>query len=164
MSDLDRALLTAVNDHDLPKIKALVQAGANINYTDPLDDHQSLLATAIYTQVDLIRTLLDLGANPSPPSPSESGLPLIYAVWNLDYGLVRYLLECTQVDVNGVGFTTPGDAPMTALDAAYGEKHCRSSPGSALALDGIIALLKAHGGRCYHELAATAPSSSHPSM
>ncbi len=151
MSDLDRQLLCAVEEHDLPRVRALITAGANVNFRDPDHDDQCILSSAIFHYSDFVLELINAGASPNQ-SPSKTGLPLHYAVWNMDYQLIEYLLVHAKADVNGISFMEPGELPATALDAAYDEYHCQDTPGSSLVLDGIVALLKAYGGKCYQEL------------
>jgi ankyrin repeat protein len=151
VSDLDRQLLCAVEAHDMPKIMALIKAGADVNYRDPNENDQCILSTALCRYSDFVLELIIAGASPNA-SPSKTVLPLHYAVWNMDYSLIKYMLVHAKADVNGISFMAPGEIPETALDAAYSEYHCQDAPGSSLVLDGIVALLKAYGGKCYREL------------
>lgn len=79
MDELNNQLIKAVAGEDLAAVKQLVQAGADVNYFTPKED--SPLLVAIDTMnVELIKFLLDQGADPNPDPQKGYTLPLNLAV------------------------------------------------------------------------------------
>ena len=93
-----------------------------------------------------------MGARPTVTG-ARGGHPLIYAVWSLNYGLLRSLLD-SGADPNQVAFDSPDDSPMTALDAVAHDYHTDADPQAHMVLDAMGELLKQRGGKYAHERSA----------
>jgi ankyrin repeat protein len=71
-------LLAAIHDGDRPKIQALLEQGAEANIADE-SGHSALMQAALYADVDLMRQLLDRGADPNARA-RDGASPLIRSV------------------------------------------------------------------------------------
>jgi len=89
MDERNDQLLKAVVDEDLAAVKQLIQAGADVNYFSSRSN-SPLLAAIDTMNVELIRFLLDQGANPNPDAQKGYTLPLNAAV---DVAVQAFLTE-----------------------------------------------------------------------
>jgi len=148
MTNLDRQLEKAVGDGDLAAVQRLVAQGADLNAIT--DDGTAMLTQATkYTHsLDYIRELLALGTRADVPA-SIGETPLVHAVWENNYLLVKLLLGA-GANPNTVAFQE--EAPMTALDAAHDEHNIQDTKADSLNLEAIIELLKHRGGKRFRDL------------
>jgi uncharacterized protein len=77
------ALHFAARQGALPTVKALVDAGADVNQLSPADATSPLLIATINGHFDTAKALLDLGADPN--LSSEAGMSPLYAVLNVEW-------------------------------------------------------------------------------
>jgi ankyrin repeat protein len=117
MDELNDQLLKAVIDEDLATVRQLVQAGADVNYFSSRSN-SPLLAAIDTMNVELIRFLLDQGANPNPDAQKGYTQPLnaavdvaVQAFLNEEAAsisketvelLVQYKADYTRRDKNGL--------------------------------------------------------------
>lgn len=121
-------LSRAAGDGDLDTVKRCVEAGVNLDATPireggALSGYPALTCAAMFGREEVVRYLLDHGANPNLRGMSN---PLIVACWRKHFGVAKLLLE-RGADPNARGEGTP-------LVAA------RSQPE-------LSALLRQHGAR-----------------
>jgi len=119
----------AVLNNDLPKTKALLEAGADINTTDTF--HRSLLLLACMHDLDdMARFLVERGAdvNKAVKNAFHSAIgeeysysPFTEAVERNDYEMAEYLLkEGAKIDCR---YTTASEGERTPLGRAICEGH-----------------------------------------
>ena len=77
------ALHFAARQGALQTVKALAEAGADINQASPADQTTPLLIATINGHFDIAKMLLDLGAQPNVVS--EAGMSPLYAVLNVEW-------------------------------------------------------------------------------
>lgn len=121
LSDKSKELLNTLS-LDYQKIKCLLDEGADLNEIDE-DEGESIFSTFVENHHHHIYDLINYGAKTTSQDESRGGNPLIYAVWQLNYGLLRTLLRL-GANPNASGFHEDNDIPMTALDAVESEYHC----------------------------------------
>ena len=112
---LDQALYEASENGDIPDIKRLLDAGANVNCA--IDgDGSPLIGAAREGRLEAVRLLLEHGADPNMPVQGD-GNPLIMAAREGHADVVSFLLDRgAKVDQ-----MVPGDE--NALIQASGEGH-----------------------------------------
>jgi ankyrin repeat protein len=76
-------LLLAAREGHNEAVKALLEAGADVNQVSPGDKTSALLIATINGHYDLARSLLDQGADPK--LASENGVTPLYAVLNCEW-------------------------------------------------------------------------------
>jgi ankyrin repeat protein len=96
MDEFNNQLLQAVIEEDIATVKQLVQTGADVNYFSSKSTSPLLLAIDTMN-VELIRFLLDQGANPNPDPQKGYTLPLNAAV---DVAVQAFLNEEADVISN----------------------------------------------------------------
>jgi len=108
------AVLSAATRGSLNILKALIDAGADVNDRDP-DEHTPLQSAATKRHAGIVQLLLLHGADVNAhPSPSRGRTALVAAIENDDFELVDILLR-NNADVNGPAATRWG---ATALQMA----------------------------------------------
>lgn len=148
LSNKSEELLKTLNP-DYEKIKRLLGEGADLNEIDE-DEGESVFSSFVEDHHHVIYDLINCGAKATNLDKSIGGNPLIYAVWQLNYGLLRGLLEM-GANPNASGFHEDKDIPMTALDAVGAEYHCDDDEGAHQVLDAMEKLLRAYGGKYFGE-------------
>lgn len=152
-SDLGTELLKAMRP-DYERLRALLSSGADFNEIDP-EDGDTVYSTFFENHNDPLFDFVSMGARLSVPE-QRGGHPLIYAVWELNFGLLRQLLK-DGADPNQLGFTDPGDLSMTALDAVADGFHAEDDPHAHTVLKAMDALLKQYGGHYANKPIASPP-------
>jgi len=77
------ALHFAARQGGINTVKALVEAGANVNEVSPADGTSPLVMAAINGQFDIAKYLVEHGADPN--RASEAGMAPLYAVLNIEW-------------------------------------------------------------------------------
>jgi len=148
LSKIGQELLDASRP-DFSRIESLLAQGADFNEIDP-EDGQTVFSSIVEDHHHEIYDFIRMGAKPSVREQT-SGHALIYAIWSLNYGLLRGLLQ-NGADPNQIAFTDPGDDPGTALDTVNDDLHCDQDPHAQAVLNAMGELLKEQGGRYACEL------------
>ncbi len=78
------ALLLAARDANVEAVRALLDAGADINQVSAGDHTSPMLMAALNGHYDLVTMLLDLGADPTVAS--DAGATPLYATLNVEWG------------------------------------------------------------------------------
>ena len=112
--DIASPLYRAVTERDLAKARALIAAGAKVDF-EAKGDGTPLIEAARSGQADMVRLLLDNGADPNLAVRGD-GSPLINAVQSGDMALIRLLID-KGADVNKV---VPSDGTPLLLAARGG--------------------------------------------
>ncbi|MEJ2665224.1 MAG: ankyrin repeat domain-containing protein, partial [Spirochaetia bacterium] len=112
--DLEDELLDAINSNDLEHVRKLIKQGADIA---AIDKKVGLLQHCAYGNVslDIIKLLIEHGADINKKGYKEGGTVLFYAAQNSNFELVEYLIKV------GADINTRDDYGGTALmSAAWG--------------------------------------------
>jgi ankyrin repeat protein len=105
-SDPDRALRSAVEKGNVTDAQAALQSGANVNARGSGDIYTPLMEASVRGDVEMVRLLIDSGANVNQWSKSVPG-PLMLACASGEYEVAQILLSA-GADVNVVvNQTTP---------------------------------------------------------
>lgn len=91
-SDKDTALLTFVRREDMTNIKTSIDAGANVNYVTR-QGYTPLYESVGTGNQQIIKILLDAGADINVPGDEYNGPPLIWAATKGDVNTMKLLLE-----------------------------------------------------------------------
>ncbi len=149
----NNALFTAVLNGDLAGVKAAVSAGADIEIRYPMvngfnDGHTPLIIASRENHADIVRYLLEQGADVNAIEPIFGAVPLHKATYNGLPVILRILLSAKDVDVNYQGYTN-GYTPLH--DALWhGYENC-----AELLLDyGVDLSLRGHDGKLALDIAA----------
>lgn len=94
------ALMYAANEGQLDRVAALLDAGANVNFSGIANKETALMIAAFNNQPDVVRLLLHAGANvnTSVIASGDTALSLASAEGHID--VVRVLLSQPQVDLD----------------------------------------------------------------
>jgi ankyrin repeat protein/beta-lactamase regulating signal transducer with metallopeptidase domain len=112
-ADADARLIQAVRNTDVDEARAAIRAGAKVHKTGGSD----LLRRAVRNgDADMVRLLLDQGANPNAVMPGDH-TPLMLAVRNGDTDVTRVLLE-RGANTNA---WMPGDPTALMMAARSGD-------------------------------------------
>lgn len=101
----------------LDVIKLLIQAGANVNYTDKWGDTPliKLIKKSLYTEeqkkdrAEIIQVMLKAGANVNHAN-KEGDVALVVAIKNHDFDAVQILLQTPNININYAN--NNGDTPL----------------------------------------------------
>ena len=150
MTELDQQLEQIINEGDIDGVRALLAKGANLNAL--LEDGETVFTQVVFCRRDrdYIHMLIDLGASPDVP-PCAGATPLVLAIYQNDYLLVRLLLE------HGANPNTPSygdEEPQTALDALDGDYCVQETTSDRMNLDAIRQLLLEYGAVHYRDMAS----------
>lgn len=132
----DTPLSLAAEWHDLSTVELLLRHGADPNYPGE-DGVTALMAAVLFDSNpepnhDVIRALLDAGANVNAQEPEEGNTALMYAVGNGSIDLIRLVLD------NGANVNLRDTQGATAFTVARRASWNRARPE-------VIALLERAG-------------------
>ncbi len=104
---IDKQLLIAIGNSDLSKVRGLVAQGANIDTNDK-NGNTPLYSAAEIGDLNLVKLLLDNGANIEAKNGEYQATPLHGAVENYRLDVVKLLLNCgANVNAEDKGNWTP---------------------------------------------------------
>lgn len=109
-------LFQAVLNNDLAGVKREIAAGADIEMRYPAidslnDGHTPLIIAARENHADIVRYLLEQGADPNAVEPVFGAVPLHKATYNGLPVILRILLSAKGIDMNYQGYTN-GYTPL----------------------------------------------------
>jgi ankyrin repeat protein len=109
------------NDSQIESIRILVKAGADV------DEHSdngvtALMLMAILGQPDMVRMLLEAGADVNAANNADGGNPLIFAVYGGSSETVSILIEA-GADIDAMDAGTGSNDGRTALSYAVEKSH-----------------------------------------
>jgi ankyrin repeat protein len=157
----EQKLMAAVTTGDVDEARRLVVSGAEVDERFPVvngfnDAHTPLLVAARDGHVEIVRLLLEAGADVNAVEPTFGAVPLHKAVYNGHADSTRLISDRPGVDLDFQGATN-GYTPLH--DALWhGYEECAQvlvEAGAALDLVG-------HDGKTPHALASEVFGPSHP--
>lgn len=142
----DEPLFKAVLDNDLTRVKAAVLEGADIEMRYPMvngfnDGHTPLIIASRENEADIVRYLLEQGADANAIEPVFGAVPLHKATYNGLPVILKILLAVEGIDVNYQGYTN-GYTPLH--DALW---HGFSECADMLLDYGVDLFIEGHDGK-----------------
>jgi len=140
------ALFRAVLNHDLKGVKEALKEGADLEMRYPMvngfnDGHTPLIIASRENDADIVRYLLEQGADYNAVEPIFGAVPLHKATYNGLPVILKILLEKEEINANAQGYTN-GYTPLH--DALWhGFEDCAD-----ILLDyGVDLFLEGHDGK-----------------
>ena len=109
-------LIAAAKSGDAAKVAELLAGGAEVDCRSPVlngfdDDHTPLLLAARENHPDVVRMLLDAGADPNAVEPTFGAVPLHKATYNGHADIARLLVGARNIDLDFPG-SSNGYTPL----------------------------------------------------
>lgn len=149
MDDREKAgkdLFKAVLNNDLAGVKAAVSAGADIEMRYPVvngfnDGHTPLIIASRENEADIVRYLLEQGADVNAIEPVFGAVALHKATYNGLFVILKILLSAPGININYQGYTN-GYTPLH--DALW---HGFDECADILLDSGADVYIKGHDGK-----------------
>lgn len=114
-------LMAAVTAGNLQEVKKLIQAGADLEVRYPIlngfnDGHTPLLVASRDGHTEIVKELLEAGANVNAVEPTFGAVPLHKATYNGHADITRLLVQHPGVDLD---FQGPSNGYTPLLDALW---------------------------------------------